>query len=346
MKPATTSKRLLEEAKLLVLSPKAKIIHEKMGALGDFLNPGDLLVVNRSATLPSSFRGYLKRTGEFIEIRLAAFQGTNPSQLDNWLGISFGLGDWRIPTEKRGVPPTVVRGDQIILGKDLMAEVTHIEDQRILGIKFISSSLQENLYKYGKPIQYSYLKEELEVWDQQTIFSGPPISVEPPSASFQFTWKLIFQLQKKGVRLAHLLHGAGLSSTGDSYLNSLLPLKEWYEVPRETVDMINTTKRKGHRVIAFGTSVLRALESARQKEELVAGSGKTTLKITPGYKFHHVDGLITGMHELGTSHMEILNAFCPTHLIKKAYKEAIEKAYRGHEYGDISLLQGRMYEAS
>lgn len=194
------------------------------------------------------------------------------------------------------------------------------------------------MYKQGHPIQYSYLTEELKVWDQQTIFAGPPISVEPPSAAFPFSWEIILKLKAKGVEIAHLLHSAGISSTGSRELDKLLPLTEWYEIPKETADKVNLAKQQGRKIIAFGTTVLRALESAFQNGKINASSGLTTLKITPRHKIQSATGLITGMHELGTSHMEILNSFCPSVAIEKAYRQAEEIGYRGHEYGDISLL--------
>ena len=178
----------------------------------------------------------------------------------------------------------------------------------------------------------------MEIWDQQTLFSGPPISAEPPSASFQFTWNLVFELQKKGVRLAHLLHSAGISSTGDPQLDRLLPLPEWYEIPEETVNLVQEAKENGNRVVALGTTVLRALESAATEGQLNPGKGMAAMKITPGYRFQWVDALITGMHEPGSSHMKILDSLCSLSLIEQGYSEAISKGYRGHEYGDVSLL--------
>ena len=338
MKPATTSRRLLEETKLLVLSGGNSVEHTKVGRLDDFLGEGDLLVINRSATLPSSFQGIVQRTGEAIEIRLAAFRGPSPDRLENWFAFSFGAGSWRDPTEERGDPPLVSQGDVIWIGENLEAMVIGVQHDCLLSIQFRSSSLQKSLYEYGKPIQYSYLDEELNNWDQQTIFAGPPISVEPPSAGFALTWEMIFKLRQKGVKVVSLLHGAGISSTGSSDLDGLLPLEEWYEIPEETVDAIHEAKKAKRKIVALGTTVLRALESSGRSGELDAGKGLTKLKITPGYEFKFVSSLISGMHELGTSHMEILNSFCPVELVKKGYGEAIARGYEGHEYGDLSFF--------
>jgi S-adenosylmethionine:tRNA ribosyltransferase-isomerase len=338
MIPARTSKRFGGDTKLLALTSNGQIQHTSVRNLTEYLNPGDLLIVNRSATLPSSFRGHLLRTGEFVEIRLAAFQGPNPNNLKNWLAFSFGKGDWTTPTEERESPPLLMGGDKIIFGPELSLEVLNCKSNRLLEIKFLSSELEKNLYRYSRPIQYSYHNENLEVWDQQTIFSGPPISVEPPSASFPLTWELIISLRGKGVQIADLLHGAGISSTGSVELDQMLPLIEWYDIPARTAEEFHRAKRNGRKIVALGTTVLRAMESAWDGNSLGSGDGLTSLKITPGYKIRTANALVTGMHDVGTSHMNILDSICPLDQIRKGYSEAEQLGYRGHEFGDIAYL--------
>ena len=338
MSPAQSSQRFGSDTKLLALIQNDQIQHTNVRNLIDFLNPGDLLIVNRSATLPSSFRGNLQRTGEFVEIRLATFQGPNPNDLRNWLAFSFGKGDWTMPTENRESPPNIVAGDKITFGPDLSLEVVRSQHKRLLQIKFLSSELEKNLYRYGKPIQYSYLTENLEVRDQQTIFSGPPISVEPPSASFPLTWELVFSLRKNGVQIADLLHGAGISSTGSTTLDNMLPLTEWYDISEKTVKAFHIAKHNNKKVVAVGTTVLRAMESAWDGDQFRSGHGLTSLKITPGYKIKSANALVTGMHQGGTSHMNILDSICPIDQIRKGYSEAEQLGYRGHEFGDIAFL--------
>lgn len=293
-------------------------------------------------TLPSSFCGVVERTQAFIELRLAAFQGPDPAHLENWMAISFGTGDWTQATEERGPAPFIHAGDRLVfggdLGEDLSATILRVQEGRLLTIQFQSSSLLKSLYRHGKPIQYAYHEKPLSIWDQQTLFSGPPISAEPPSASFQFTWHLIFQLQRKGVQLAHLLHSAGISSTGDPRLDRFLPLPEWYEISEETSALVQEAQRNHRRVVALGTTVPRALESATTEGQLVSGSGLATVKIVPGYQFQLVDALITGMHEPGSSHRQILDSLCPSELIQQGYAEAVCMGYREHEYGDLSFF--------
>ena len=341
MNPARTSRRLLGKTKLLVLGEKDRVWHQEVNHLIEHLSEGDLVVANRSATLPSSFRGKLQRTGAFVEVRLAAFQGPDVSDLSHWLAFAFGEGDWRVPTEDRKLPPELVRGDRILFGSDLSAQVLDCVKSRLLRIRFESPFLEQSLYRYGRPIQYSYLKEDLAVWDQQTLFSGPPISVEPPSASFPLTWELMLKLKRKGVVVASLLHGAGISSTGDAGLDALLPLAEWYSIPQTTSDAFLRAKARGSQVIALGTTVLRAMESAWDGTSLRQGSRLTQLKVRPGDRIQTATGMVTGMHEIGTSHMNILDSFCSTKHIREAYEQAKAHRYLGHEYGDIALLRCR-----
>jgi S-adenosylmethionine:tRNA ribosyltransferase-isomerase len=338
MKPATSSFRNHGDTKVLIFNEDKKIIHSQVRHLDQILDRGDVLVVNHSATLPSSFFGFVERTKEKIEIRLAAFQGPHPNDLSNWWAFSFGEGDWHTPTEKRGAPPELKSGDRIILREDFWIEVRRVRESRLLDIHFECQHLEKLLYEFGRPIQYSYLTEELKIWDQQTVFAGPPISVEPPSAAFPFTWDLLLRLKNKGVEIVPLLHSAGISSTGSEVLDQLLPLSEWYEIPMETAYRINQAKHNKRRVIALGTTVLRALETSVLKGFVLPGSGLTNLRITPQHNIQSVTGLITGMHELGTSHRDILHAFCPEDVVEHAYQEAEAQAYRSHEYGDISLI--------
>lgn len=341
MKTVHSAERLFENTRLLVFSGQDQISHRRVAEIGSFLQTGDVLVINRSATLPSSFRGRVQRTQAEIEIRLAAFQGPDPTDLSSWQAISFGSGDWQIPTEDRGPAPELRAGDQILIAENLQAEVLEVQQKRIIRLRFISPDLMSALYQHGQAIQYAYHHQPLQIWDQQTIFSGPPISVEPPSAGFAFSWELMFKLRAKGVQIVTLLHSAGLSSTGDPLLDQALPLNEWYEIPTETVSAIQTAKASGHRVVALGTTVLRALESAASSGHLQAGQGISSLKIKPGYRFRVINALVTGMHEPGSSHMRILDALYPMSLIERGYAEAAQLGYRGHEYGDLSLLDCR-----
>lgn len=335
MKIATTSKRHYDKTKLLVFQNNTTYTHSTLKQIEQHFEPGDVLVVNQSATMPSSFRGHLLHNKAFVELRLAAFQGPDAQHLDHWKAISFGQGDWTQTTEERKSAPDIQIGDIVYFGEDLQARILKVDSKRILDIQFESPTLLQSLFRYGRPIQYSYHEEELALWDQQTIFSGAPISVEPPSASIHFTWDMMIRLRNKGVKIGTLLHSAGISSTGDQALDARLPLEEWYDIPQKTVDIINKAKAQEKKIVALGTTVLRALESST---ELVAGSGLASNKIKPGFEFKHANALISGMHEPDSSHINILYSLCSKSIIIDGYQDASKLGYMGHEYGDLSFI--------
>lgn len=345
MVAAKTSQKLFEKTKMLIVGTQG-IDALEFGHLLDYLSSGDLLVVNRAGTLPSSLKGKIIRSNENIEIRLASLTDDNVLNIrhysDNvrfsqWIGISFGSGDWRTPTENRGQAPKIVIGDKIVFNQNLSAMVQNVVKERLIYLDFIGQNILRDIYNLGRPIQYSYHQEPLEIWDQQTIFSGPPISVEPASAGFAMSWEMLKELKRKGIEIAMVTHAAGLSSTGSQELDLLFPLKEYFEVPGETVRAILTAKSRGRRVIAVGTTVVRALESAVKNGELSATSGLTDLRISPARKITTATSILTGMHDLESSHRKLLGAFCTEEQLAKAYAIAEEQNFRGHEYGDLSL---------
>lgn len=347
MKPASTSARKKGSTKLMVLSHRDRVDHSRVRHLGDFLEAGDLIVVNTSATLPASFRGQVERSREPLELRLASYQGPrddrlagSPRDLSSWLAVVFGDGTWKQATEARGNPPDLQDGDRLRIGTDLHAKIVEVDraSNRLVRIQFESKNLEHSLYEYGKPIQYSYLREQLQPWDQQTIFSGPPISVEPPSATFPFTWGQAFGLQKAGIGFVPILHGAGISTTGDDSLDGRLPFPEYFEIPPTSAEMINRAVQRGTRIVALGTTVARALESSAEDGFVGKLSGLTNLKIAPGLELQIVQALISGMHEPGTSHFELQKVFCNSHLISRGHDEAAARGYKVHEYGDLTFL--------
>lgn len=340
LQPTSSASRRYDQTRLLLFGPQGQLEHTRLQGLAQVLQPGDLLVLNRSATLPGSFCGSIARSGAPLELRLAAFQGPSAQDLRYWQAVSFGSGDWRQPTETRGSAPKILAGDRLIFSEALSAEVLTVDHERLLQIRFESPDLLPALYAAGQPIQYAYHSAPLTLWDQQTVFAGPPISAEPPSASFALNWQLLLRWRAQGVQLATLLHSAGLSSTGDAQLDAHLPLAEWYELPTQTVAQIAATRQAGRRIIAVGTTVLRTLEAAAANTggQLRPGAGLARLKIQPGHRFAVVNALLTGMHEPGSSHLQILDSLCPLAQIQQGYREAAARGYLGHEYGDLSFL--------
>jgi len=312
--------------------------------LGRLLQPGDLLVVNDAGTLPASLPGAAR--GSAVEIRLAG----SPSEaggLGPWPAVVFGPGSWRQRTEDRPTPPRLRPGDRVDLGP-LAAEVVEVSSlsPRLVSLRFDreGDALWSALFGLGRPVQYSYVRDALPLWHVQTPYAGRPMAAEMPSAGRPLRLPLLRALRDRGVRLARVTHAAGLSSTGDPAIDAALPLPEHSEIPAATAEAVARAKAEGGRVVAVGTSVVRALESAWDEAEgrMRAGTRTATLRVAPGYAPRVVDGLLTGVHEPGESHFDLLQAFAPRPLLEAALAHARSAGYLGHEFGDSSLvLPGR-----
>ncbi len=300
--------------------------------LARLLGAGDLLVVNDAATLPASLAGTVR--GEPVEVRLLDGEG------ERFRAVLLGAGDWRTRTEHRPPPPPVTRGDEIELG-GLKARIEGVSElsPRLVRIAFDRSGaeLYRALYAVGRPIQYAHVSSPLELWSVQTGYAARPWAVEMPSAGRPLSFELVLELRRRGVAFATLTHAAGLSATGDPAIDAALPLPERYEIPAATVAAVDRARR----VIAVGTSVVRALEGAFARQgELRPGRGETDLVLREGFEPRVVDALLTGMHEKDASHFALLQAFAPRALLESAYAHAEEEGYLGHEFGDATLILG------
>jgi S-adenosylmethionine:tRNA ribosyltransferase-isomerase len=309
-------------------------------ALPSLLARGDLLVVNDAATLPASLPG--TTADGAVEVRLAS-EGPTSSQ---WTAMLLGAGDWRQRTEDRPPPPTLRPGAVVSFAGGLSARIDRVFDlsPRLVGLQFDrdGEELWSALYRVGRPIQYSYLCGPLSLGHVQTVFGSRPCSVEMPSAGRPFTTSLLRELRYRGIELTPLTHAAGLSASGDPAVDAALPFPEAYAIPLATADAIGRTRAAGGRVVAAGTTVVRALEgcAAAHGGEVRPGAGVTGLRISAGFVPAVVDGLLTGLHEPGTSHFELLRAFAPDAVLQAAHRHAESRGYLGHEFGDACLIFG------
>jgi S-adenosylmethionine:tRNA ribosyltransferase-isomerase len=326
------------EGRLLRIDPgKETLVDSRIGELPRLLAPGDLLVLNDAATLPASVQGMGPR-GEALELRLASDQGDGI-----WTAVVFGQGDWRSRTEDRPAPPPLSQGDVLSFG-ELQGSIVSVSrsSPRLINVRFDSGgdSFWAALYRAGHPVQYSYVSGEVALSQVQSAFSARPWAVEPPSAGLPLSAGLLLQLRAAGVGVAPITHAAGLSSTGDAELDALLPFPERFEVPGGTVQAIARARGEGGRVVACGTTVVRALEGAARLGggSLEPRSGLTDLKIGEGFVPRVVDGLLTGVHEPGTSHFRLLAAFAKPQLLTRAFEHAEREGYLGHEFGDSCLV--------
>lgn len=330
MKPARKTRSDKSAVKLLIVEVN-KIEDSLIKYLPEHLQAGDVLVVNDAATIPASFHGRDVNKQQ-IEVRLAG-------HLDDriWRGVIFGAGDWHTPTEQRPSSLNVKEGDEIIFAEEFKARVLRKNDlsARLLDLEFNYSDdeLWRKIYQYGKPVQYSYMNDELALWSVQNIYSSRPWAVEMPSAGHSLSFDVLLKLLEKGIMMVPLTHAAGLSSTGDEAIDRALPFAERFEIPQATQAAINQAKESGGRIIAVGTSVVRALESWA-----IGLSGWTDLKIGPGHKLKVADGLLTGTHDVSESHYQLLSAFLPTSVLATVSNHLDEAGYLTHEFGDACLI--------
>lgn len=301
-------------------------------SLPALLRAGDVVVLNDAATLPASLPGRTAH-GDVFELRLSG-----PISAHHLQGVLLGPGDHRTRTEERPPPPQLVIGDRVQLAT-IEAVVTAVAGRMVeLATRLADDELWQAVYEAGTPVQYAHRSELLPLWSVQTAYAARPWAVEMPSAGRPLTWDVLLGLRRAGIELATLTHAAGLSATGDDGLDAALPWPERYELPRRTIDAITRTHSRGGRVIAVGTTVVRALEAAAQPGELRAGSGLATLRLDARFPLRIVDGIISGLHTPGESHFELLSAFAPRDRLERALSLASVNGLSSHELGDACLI--------
>lgn len=338
MTPAPWPRREPLDERLLVIDAAAGgHVDAHVRDLGRFLRAGDLLVTNDAATLPASLAATVEG-GAQVEVRLLA-----ESERGTWSAVLFGPGDWRTRTEHRPLPPVLAPGASIRFDDDLEARVEHVSpiSPRLVEIRFRehAAAFWSALYAHGRPVQYAHVAGPLALWHVQTRYGARPWASELASAGRPLAWDLLLELRRGGVELAALTHAAGLSATGDPALDAALPLGERYDIPAATVDAVGAARSRGGRVVAVGTTVVRALEgAARNHGALVAGEGTTELRLDRGARLRVVDGLFTGLHDASASHYRLLEAFAPEGVLARAYEHADRAGYLNHEFGDSSLI--------
>jgi len=203
-----------------------------------------------------------------------------------------------------------------------------------------SGDVDQLMSQAGRPIRYGYLDGSCDLDHYQTMFAAVPGSAEMPSAAYPFTKQVVGRLEERGVHIAPIVLHTGVSSlemeSEEIEQHALYP--EPYRVPRITAEAVNLARAEGRRVVAIGTTVVRALESAWDGWRVRASSGFTRVYIRPGREPGAVDGLLTGLHDPITSHLAMLYAIASKELVQEAYAEAVRTGYRWHEFGDSHLI--------
>jgi S-adenosylmethionine:tRNA ribosyltransferase-isomerase len=236
------------------------------------------------------------------------------------------------------------RGGRLEFGGGLSAAVEGRDDYMprlwVLRFSCAGPDLIERLHHLGRPVRYEHVTAPWPLEYYQTVYAREPGSAEMPSAGRAFSWRLLFELRRRGIVTASVVLHTGLSSYLDDALDAQHPVaEEEYVVSEATAGQVERTRRRGGRVIAVGTTVVRALESvAGPRGTVRAGHGYTRLRITADHDRRAVDGLLTGLHEPEASHLDLLAAFVPPAVLREAYAEAVELGYLWHEFGDLNLI--------
>jgi S-adenosylmethionine:tRNA ribosyltransferase-isomerase len=305
-----------DDVRLLVSLPHG-LQHAIFQDLSDFLKPGDLLVVNHSATIAAAFHAEGDR-GEAL------------------LHVST-----RLPSDLFVVEPrasTVVRGERLRLAGGGHVEILtpYRGSSRLWIVRlYLPEPFLDYAARYGRPVRYRHNKREWPLERYQNIFATERGSSEMPSAGRPITTGMLETLRARGVAVSGIILHCGVSSLE----RDEPPYEETYDVPAETAALVRRTKRAAKRVIAVGTSVVRALESSLdQHGQAVASRGWTDLVISSARPTRAVDGLLTGFHEPTSSHLAMLEAIAGRERIREAYAAALARSYLWHEFGDSHLI--------
>ena len=329
-----------ESAKLFIIDAKGRMRHLARTELVSLFSPGDLIVANDAATLPASLRGAHVASGELIEVRLAAWISVHDPT--RFVAIALGAGDHRMRTETRPYPPSISPGDRLSLGPLVAVVEDLLGHPRVLALRFVGDrrAIWAGLARQGRPIQYAHVPEPLPLWQVWTRIAADPVAFEAPSAGFVLNWRTLAAWRERGIGFSTLTHVAGISSTGDPTLDLRLPFDEPYRVPEGTVAAIKQTKSQGGRIIAIGTTVVRALESVVDANGRVhAGDGVARGRIVRETPLRLVDAILTGVHQPGESHFELLRAFADDAVLNRMSMVLAEHSYHTHEFGDSVLIE-------
>jgi S-adenosylmethionine:tRNA ribosyltransferase-isomerase len=327
--PAETRGLSREDVRLLVATPVG-ITHARFRDLPDHLRPGDLVVVNDSATI----------AGE-----IDAEGPDGPVVLH--LATPLDDGSWVVEVRTAPVAARAILDAEA--GWRLRAgalEVTLLEPYPLTGSSptgrgnrlwraAVGGPLEDHLRAHGRPIGYGYLDRRYPLSAYQTVFATRPGSAEMPSAGRPFTHRLVTRLVSRGIAVAPITLHTGVSSqeAGEA------PQPERFAVPAATAALVNAVRAGGGRVVAVGTTVTRALESAVTDDGVVvARSGWTERVVTPADRPRVVTGLVTGWHDPQASHLLLVEAVAGRELAQRAYEQAVAGKYLWHEFGDAALL--------
>ncbi|MEX0873411.1 MAG: S-adenosylmethionine:tRNA ribosyltransferase-isomerase [Actinomycetota bacterium] len=314
-----------DDVRLLVSTPKSHT-HARFRDFPKFLDPGDLIVVNDSATMPASLSAH-GDVGRFV------------LNVSTRFGPRLWLAEPRWATNLPG-PLPLRPGDHVrACDQNVRVIAPYPGAERLW---FVEGDLAHAMARCGEPIRYGYVEHPQPLTAYQTMFARAPGSAEMPNAARPFTPAVVQAVTDRGIEVATIRLHTGVSSIEvetEVVEDHTLP-PEPFRVPSETAKAVNAARERGSRVVAIGTTVVRALESAWSAEEgnVVPRTGYTRLLVSPERGVFAVDGMLTGLHDPGASHLAMLYAVAGKDLVRDGYEQAIRESYRWHEFGDSHLL--------
>lgn len=295
-----------------------RIVHARFVDLPRFLRPNDLLVVNDSATVPAALPA----------------QRPNGSTIPFHLSTRLPGGLWLVEPRDGGGQD----GETLSLpsGGTARLLIPYRDSARLWIARLdLPAPVLEYLNQWGRPITYSYVRGAWPIEMYQTVYATEPGSAEMPSAGRPFSCDLLLRLLSEGAQFASITLHAGVASL-ESHEP---PYEEFFQVPSETVEAVRAAKAAGGRVIAVGTTVVRALESAVDARGCsIAARGWTDLVITEERGVRVINGLLTGFHEPKATHLAMLGALAGRRHVEKSYRAALDAGYLWHEFGDVHLI--------
>jgi S-adenosylmethionine:tRNA ribosyltransferase-isomerase len=310
-----------------------RIIHTRFSQLADYLQAGDVLVINTSGTMNAALN-VIRGDGTPLELHLST-----RLPAEQW------IVELRQPAEKATFPFFTAQAGEILCLPDgetatlLTPYQPHLrqqhQDTRLWIATLSIQDILPYLERFGFPIRYSYVNEAWPNNYYQTVYANEMGSAEMPSAGRAFTCELITRLVAKGVQFAPLILHTGVAS----FEKDEAPYEEYYRVPADTARIVNEARQQGRRIIATGTTSLRVLETVTNAEGIShEGEGWTRLIISPEHRIRSVNAMLTGLHEPRASHLAMLESLGGIEHLKLTYEAALSEAYLWHEFGDLHLI--------
>ena len=319
-----------DHSKMMVLSRKNNTVeHKHFYDFIDYLNPGDCLILNNTRVLPARMYGVKKDTGAIVEFLLLNNLGN-----DRWETITG-------PGKRAKVDTEFSFGDGILSCK--IEEVLE-NGNRIAKFSYDASNIYEVLDKVGEMPLPHYITEKLEDKERyQTVYSKELGSAAAPTAGLHFTDEIMAKIQEKGIRIGYVTLHVGIGTFRPVKAENIEDHEmhsEHYQIPKETADLINETKRSGGRVVAVGTTCCRTLESVMKSQgEMKEFDDWTNIFIYPGYKFKCIDALLTNFHLPESTLIMLVSALYDRERILEAYNTAVKEKYRFFSFGDCMFIQ-------